>query len=82
MKEKIIIFVIGLLIGGIIASGAFLVYTNVTNTSNCNVQNIGMNGGTPPEMPNRENGTPPEKPDGNNNEPPAKPNDNNTQNSN
>ncbi|MBQ9318377.1 MAG: hypothetical protein IJR82_01960 [Bacilli bacterium] len=65
MKEKIIIFVIGLLVGAIIASGAFLIYTK-TSSTNCETQTIQMNGGTPPEMPNGENGQPPEKPDGEN----------------
>lgn len=68
MKEKIILFIIGLLLGAVISTGAFYVYTK-TN-SNCSNQNTQMNGGTPPEMPNEQNntGTPPEKPNDSANE--------------
>ena len=83
MKDKIIVFIIGLLLGGVIASGAFLIYTK-TNSSSCNNQNTQMNGGQPPEMPggqNNSNGEPPEKPSGENGEPPEKPsNDSQNQN--
>lgn len=52
MKEKIIIFVIGLLLGAVISTGAFFVYTKANSCSN----NGGMQmpGGTPPSMPNGE----------------------------
>lgn len=59
MKEKILIFIIGLLGGAVIASGAFLVYTKVSDNSN-NTQ-ISQPDGQPPEM-NNNGGTPPEKP--------------------
>lgn len=65
MKEKILLFIIGLLLGAVIATAAFFVYIKATN-SNCNNQNIQMNGGTPPSMPNSQNGQPPEKPNDNN----------------
>ena len=65
MKDKIMIFVIGLLVGAVLASGAFFIYTK-TNSTNCDTQTTQMNGGTPPEMPNGENGQPPEKPNGEN----------------
>ena len=84
MKEKIFIFIIGLLVGAVVATGAFLIYTKTTDSNNCNT-NTQMNGGQPPEMPsggNGEMGEPPEKPDGDMGEPPAKPGENNTQNSN
>ena len=68
MKDKIILFVIGVLVGAIIATGAFYVYT--TSNDSCN-QNMQMNGGTPPEMPNNSNGQPPERPDGQMNEMPS-----------
>ena len=64
MKDRILLFIIGVLIGAIIATGAFYVYTTTNNTCS-NTNNTQMNGGTPPEMPNgqnNENGTPPEKP--------------------
>jgi hypothetical protein len=75
MKDKIMLFVIGVLLGAVIATGAFYVYTKATNS--CNSNNIEMSG--PPEMPNgqnNENGEPPAKPDGENGEPPEKPSDN------
>ena len=77
MKDKIIIFVIGVLVGAVIATGAFYVYTS-TNNSNNN-QNMQMNGGTPPEMPSGQNGQPPEKPNGDS-QPPEMPNNNQTSN--
>lgn len=66
MKGKIIIFIIGILVGAIIASSAFLIYVK-TNSSNCNIQTTGMNDKIPPEMPGGENGMLPEKRDGKNN---------------
>lgn len=67
-KDKICFFVIGLLLGAVIASGAFLIYNNI-NQSNQSATMPGngtppnmSNGGTPPELPNGE--TPPELPDG------------------
>ena len=86
MKDKIILFVIGVLVGAIIATGAFYIYTSNTNSCDCSSNNTQMNGGQPPEMPNGqngENGQPPEIPSGQNSEkgqPPAKPGENNTQN--
>lgn len=72
-KDKICFFVIGLLLGAVIASAAFLIYANVNGNNNSAVgpgngtpPNM-MNGGTPPEMPDGEmpdGGTPPELPDG------------------
>lgn len=69
-KEKIILFVIGVLIGAVISTAAFFVYTKTlgtsSNTSGSSSQQ--MPGGTPPEMPNGDNsgngqgGTPPEMP--------------------
>lgn len=86
LKDKIIIFIIGLLVGAVIATGAFFVYTKATTTCNTNNNNqMGMPGGNPPSIPNgqnSENGQPPEKPDGENGQPPEKPSDSNTQDSN
>ena len=71
-KEKIIIFVVGVLFGAIIATGAFLICVNTLGVNNSNTQSTQqMQGGTPPEMPSGQNGqngqggTPPEMP-GNN----------------
>ena len=59
-------FIIGLLLGAVIATGAFYVYTKAnTNCSNQNTQ-MNMNGGQPPEMPSGQNGQPPEKPSNDN----------------
>ena len=70
MKNKILVFIIGLLIGAIIIASGFLIYKNVsknTNQTTSGEQNQitertdGNN--SSPEMPNGE--TPPEKPEGN-----------------
>ena len=90
-KEKIILFVIGVLLGALISSVAFFISVKTlgisNNTSSDSLQQ--MQGGTPPEMPSGENGsnsqgsTPPEIPSGNNSEnnstPPEKPDSNNSQ---
>lgn len=77
MKDKIVIFIIGVLAGAVIATGAFYIFNK--NNNSCPQ----MNGGTPPEMPSGENGQPPEMPNGNNSngQPPQMPS-NNTQNNN
>ena len=71
-KGKIILFVIGTLLGAVIASAAFLICVNTLGAnSNNSAQSLQqMSGGTPPEMPsgNSQSGsensqsTPPEKP--------------------
>lgn len=77
MKDKILVFIIGFLVGAVIATGVFFIISK--NNSNNGPQ---MNGGTPPQMPSGENGQPPEKPSGENNgQPPEMPN-NSTQNNN
>ncbi len=85
MKDKILLFVIGVLVGAVIATGAFFVYSKAVNTNNCN-NNQTM------QLPGGENGQPPEKPGENdqrssnsgneNGQPPEKPGENNSQNSN
>ena len=75
-KEKIILFVIGVLVGAVISTAAFFVYTKTLGagsaTSDSSSQQM-PGGGTPPEMPSGENGangqggTPPEKPNDENN---------------
>ncbi len=82
MKDKIILFVIGLLVGAVIATGAFYVYTTTSNSCSNN-QSTKMISGQPPEMPSGGqggNGQPPEKPNGENSQSSDKPSDNNTQN--
>ncbi|MBR2710816.1 hypothetical protein IKF02_04340, partial [Candidatus Saccharibacteria bacterium] len=70
-KEKIILFVIGVLVGAVISTAAFFVYTKTLGTSSSASGSSSQQmpgGGTPPEMPSGENdsnsqgGTPPEKP--------------------
>lgn len=78
MKDKILVFIIGLLIGAVVTASGFLVYEkNNKNTTQTQNQTQG-------QMMERPNGqTPPEKPDGDNNnetrpEPPSKNNTSNT----
>lgn len=65
MKEKIIIFLVGLLLGAIISTGSIYIYTVANNRSNG--MNIGVpsdnrgqggmmkdNATNPPEMPNNQ----------------------------
>lgn len=59
MKNKILTFIIGVLVGAIITTAGFLIYEKVNNNSNS------MPSGERPQMMEGENGkTPPEKPDG------------------
>ena len=75
-KEKIILFVIGVLVGAVISTAAFFVYTKTLGTSSSASDSSSQQmpgGGTPPEMPsgedgsNGQGGTPPEKPSDENN---------------
>lgn len=58
-KDKVCIFIIGILLGAVVASGAFLIYSNVTKDNQFSQM---QGGGTPPNM--SEDGTPPSMPDG------------------
>ena len=84
-KEKIILFIIGVLVGAVISTAAFFVYTKTLGTSSNN-SSMQMPGGTPPERPSGQDdqgGTPPEMPNGENNQggtPPEMPNDENASN--
>ncbi len=82
MKDKIIMFIIGLLVGAVLSTGAFYIYSITAGKCDCSNQTTQTNNGgnKPPEMPsgqNNEKGEPPAKPDGDNSEPPAKPSDSN-----
>ena len=82
MKDKILLFVIGVLVGAVIATGAFYIYTTTTNSCECSSNNFQMNDGQPPEIPNGQNSEskePPEKPSGESKEPPERPDESNTQ---
>ncbi|MBR3322835.1 hypothetical protein IKG13_02135 [Candidatus Saccharibacteria bacterium] len=68
-KGKIALFVIGILVGAVISTTAFLICVNVFNVGPNSGQSSQMQqGGTPPEMQsgqsdqNSQGGTPPEKP--------------------
>lgn len=65
MKEKVIIFLVGLLLGAVISTGSIYIYTIANNKNNNNEMNMQMpnnqggmmeeNGSTPPEIPDDEN---------------------------
>ena len=74
MKDKIMIFIIGVLVGAVLSTGAFYIYTAISSKDSGN--NMQMNGGQPPD------GDPPEKPDGEGGQLPDKPDGENTENSN
>lgn len=63
MKNKILIFIIGVLVGAIIATIGFYIYKINTTNQETNRPEM-MNMGTPPNMSNGEMGNPPERPDG------------------
>ena len=65
MKDKIMMLVIGFLLGSVITTGVCYLYIK----SNYSNQSVQMNGGQPPQMPSGQNGQPPEKPS-NDSEPP------------
>lgn len=78
MKNKILPFIIGLLIGAIIASAGFVIYNKTNNKNKHDFR------GTPPKMnqsqdSNNDGGTPPELPNG---EMPSENNGETTENSN
>ena len=69
MKDKILLFIIGVLVGAVISTGAFYVYTTTNDSNNNNNSQMQMRGGNPPSMPNgqnSENGQLREMPNGNN----------------
>ena len=73
MKNKILILIIGILIGAVLTSIGFYIYQK--NNTNANGGPDFSQNGEMPQMPNGGNGqTPPDKPSGDNSEtPPAKP---------
>jgi len=65
MKREIILFVIGVLVGAVIATGAFYVYTTTLNiNTGGEMPQMQNGGGQPPEMPNGQQ--PPGMSDGQN----------------
>lgn len=79
MKDKILIFIIGFLLGAIITTGGFIIY-NKSNINNNNISQNTFERGNPPSMNGEApGGNPPEKPPfDNGEEPPAKPDETNT----
>ena len=69
-KMRIISFIIGVLVGAIISTGAFIISVNVlgANNNNNGQSSQMQGGGTPQEMPSGENGQPPAKPGESNNQ--------------
>ena len=73
-KEKIILFVIGVLLGAVVSTATFFVYVKTLGVNNNSDSSMQTPSGTPPEMPssengqNSQNGTPPEKPSESNSE--------------
>lgn len=72
-KMRIISFIIGVLVGAIISTSAFIISVNVLGANN-------SNGGQSAQMPG--SGTPPEMPSGGNGQPPAMPGENSNQDNN
>ena len=89
-RDKILLFVIGVLVGAVVSTAAFFVYVKVLGVSANNTGQSGqMQGGTPPEMPSggSSQGQPPEMPSGGNSQgsqgtPPEMPGNNSSQNTN
>ena len=64
MKEKILFFIVGLLLGAIISTGSIYFYT-VANNSNKDFETQ-IGGGNQPSMQDGQNRQPPEMPNENN----------------
>ena len=65
MKDKLIIFIIGVLVGSIISTGSIYIYNMITSTDNGS-QNTNFNGGNFPERPDNNGiGQPPSMPNNN-----------------
>lgn len=81
MKGKVLTLIIGILIGAIIATGGFLIYSKTISNDSENqseAMEMNENGGQNPSS-NGNMSDPPSKPDGDNGEePPSKPDDSNS----
>lgn len=75
MKNKILTFIIGVLVGAIIATTGFLIYNKIVSNNSEQPEMMQMNQNGQMGDEGTENmGEPPAKPSGDNNEqPPAKP---------
>lgn len=83
-KEKLLVFIIGLLLGAVIATGAFIVCTKTCHSNGHRQEVMQLPGGN--NNQNNQNNQPPSMPNGNNNnqnnqnnQPPEMPSDNNSQ---
>lgn len=79
MKDKILCLIIGILIGAIATTSAFLIYNKTLERNSNGQEMMQMNENGQMQPPSNGNmGEPPEKPEGDNGEePPAKPKDTN-----
>lgn len=83
MKGKILTFIIGLLVGGIIATAGFLIYSKTVANNSSQPEMMQMNGNGQMGEQSGSMSEPPEKPDGDNNvEPLTKPEESNNNTSN
>lgn len=62
MKDKILVFIIGLLIGGVITASGFLIYEKINTNQVQNERQMKMM--EPPNGEKPDGETPPEKPSG------------------
>ena len=62
MKDKILVFIIGLLVGAVITASGFLIYQNANKNTNQ------MPNGEQMQMMEKPDGEPPEKPSGSEND--------------
>ena len=62
MKDKVLVFIIGLLVGAIITASGFLIYQNANKNTNQ------MPNGEQMQMMEKPDGEPPEKPSGSEND--------------
>lgn len=82
MKDKILVFIIGCLVGAVITASGFLISNKINKDINKNSTTMPSNGQmTMMGMPNGQGQTPPEKPSGsdNNTNRPEIPGNNNSQ---
>lgn len=85
MGEKIIIFIIGLLLGAVIATGAFMVCTKTCHNKGSRGEIMQLPNGNQPSTNNNQNNQPPAAPSGDNSQnnqngqPPDMPNNDNSQ---
>ena len=75
-NQKIILFAIGVLVGAVIATSAFLICVKTIGSNDSSGSSMQMPSGTPPEMPSGSSSS------GQNGQPPAMPGNSNSNSSN